>query len=198
LSRRPLTPTPKDEVLDGAPDRVGEGAGEVGRRGGRAPWWPWIVLACVVGGALVLGALGERPPATGVERVNAVARTIRCPTCQGESVAQSEAEISKEIRLDIARRLEAGEAEDQIRASYVARYGEGIVLDPSGSGIAGLVWALPVIAGVLAVAGLVAVFRRWHADAHRHATAADEELVAAALQPAPAADGDEPDGEEGS
>lgn len=192
MSRAELTPTPKDRVLDGAPDRAGEGAGEAGRRTGRASWWPWIVLACVVGAALVVGALGERPPATGVERVNAVAKTIRCPTCQGESVAQSEAEISKEIRLDIARRLEAGESEDRIRAAYVSRYGEGIVLDPAGSGVAGLVWALPVVAAVLAVAGLVAVFRRWNADADRHATAADEALVAAALSGGP--DG-EPDGE---
>lgn len=182
MSRAPLTPTPKDQVLDGAPDLAGEGGGEAGRRGGRASWWPWIVLACVVGAALVVGALGERPPATAVERVNAVAKTIRCPTCQGESVAQSEAEISKEIRLDIARRLEAGESEERIRAAYVSRYGEGIVLDPAGSGVTGLVWALPVIAGVLAVAGLVAVFRRWNADADRHATADDEALVAAALQ----------------
>lgn len=178
-----LAPTPADRVIDGAPERAGEGSGEPSPRSRRgAPWWPWALLLVVVGGLLVVGALGSRPPATQAERVNEVARTVRCPTCQGESVAQSEAEISKEIRLDIARRLERGETEQQVRDVYVARYGEGILLDPSGSGVSGLVWALPVIALVLAGAGLVAVFRRWKGQGELHATAADAQLVAQALQ----------------
>ncbi|MEZ5145219.1 MAG: cytochrome c-type biogenesis protein [Acidimicrobiales bacterium] len=196
-----LSATPADRVLDGAPERAGEGSGEPSRRPGhRTPWWPWLLLVAVVGALLVVGVAGARPPATQAERVNEVARTVRCPTCQGESVAQSEAEISKEIRLDIARRLEQGQSEEQVRDFYVARYGEGILLEPSGSGVSGLVWALPVIALVLAVAGLVAVFRRWQVRGEVHATDADEALVAQALRadaatpgtPDVPADGDDP------
>ena len=181
MSRRTLAATPADQVVDGDPDRAGEGSGEPSRRGAhRTGWWPWLAVLVVVVAALAIGALGERPPATQSERVNAVARTVRCPTCNGESVAQSDAQISQQIRVEIAKGFESGLTEEQIRDRLLERY-DDISLDPSGSGTAGLVWALPVIAGLLAVAGLVVVFRRWQRAGTLHASAADEALVAEAL-----------------
>ena len=181
MSRRTLAATPADQVVDGDPDRAGEGSGEPSRRGAhRTGWWPWLAVLVVVVAALAIGALGERPPATQSERVNAVARTVRCPTCNGESVAQSDAQISQQIRVEIAKGFESGLTEEQIRDRLLERY-DDISLDPSGSGTAGLVWALPIIAGLLAVAGLVVVFRRWQRAGTLHASAADEALVAEAL-----------------
>lgn len=152
-----------------------------GRHGWKGTWWPWLAMVVVLAAVLVIGALGDRGPATQAEQVNAVAGTIRCPTCQGESVQQSDADISKQIRIDIAQRLQRGETPDQIRSFYASRYGQGILLTPTSTGVAGLVWILPVALAVLAVAGLIVVFRRWQAREPAHASAADRALVASAL-----------------
>ncbi len=181
MSRRALEATPAEDVVDGDPDRAGEGSGEPSHRAAhRTGWWPWLGVLAVVAVALVIGALGERPPATQAERVNAVARTVRCPTCNGESVAQSDAQISQQIRVEIAKGFESGLSEEQIRDRLLATY-DNISLDPSGSGTAGLVWALPIVVGLLALAGLVVVFRRWQRAGTLHASAADQALVAEAL-----------------
>ena len=60
---------------------------------------------------------------TDAERANAVARTIRCPQCRIESVAESNVGIAREIRADIARRIDAGETDDQIADRIAAAVG---------------------------------------------------------------------------
>ncbi|MCX7620871.1 MAG: cytochrome c-type biogenesis protein CcmH [Acidimicrobiales bacterium] len=142
----------------------------------------WFGLVLVFGVVLAVAATGTRPAATDAERVDAVAKTLRCPTCQGESVAVSEALISQEIRADIRRRLTAGESPDQIRAYYVSTYGEGILLTPSATGTGAAVWVLPVVVAVLCLAGLVVAFRRWRTRGALRATPADRALVEQALR----------------
>jgi cytochrome c-type biogenesis protein CcmH len=142
-------------------------------------------MGAVLLAVLVAAALAPREPATASEQVAEISQTIRCPTCSGESVAQSDADISKQIRLDVAQRLQRGQTPDQIRAYYAERYGEGILLTPQSGGLVGLVWILPVAALVLAVGGLVIVFRRWSETPPVHASDADRELVERALEETP-------------
>jgi cytochrome c-type biogenesis protein CcmH len=111
-----------------------------------------VVLAVATGGG------GERTPE---ERVRALEGTIRCPTCKGQSVRESAAPASQAVRAEIQRRVDAGESDGEIRAFLVSRYGESILLQPPASGVAGLVWALPVVLVVVGVAGLAVLFRRW-------------------------------------
>jgi cytochrome c-type biogenesis protein CcmH len=152
-----------------------------GRRVLRRSWRPWIPLALVLGLALAVGAVGSTGPATNEERVTAIARTIKCPSCQGESVADSSAPVSQTIRVEIAQGVEQGQTDDQIRQRYVDTYGKAVLLIPTGSGIGGLVWVLPVVALVAALAGLFVAFRRWGEQAPVAATDADRALVQAAF-----------------
>lgn len=138
-------------------------------------------MAAVLAAALGVGVVGSRPAATPAEQVTDVGLTIRCPACAGESVAQSDADVARQIRVDIAQRLQQGQTPDQIRAYYAGRYGDWVLLTPSGSGLTGLVWILPVVLAVVAGAGLVFVFRRWSRSGGRHATVADRALVSSAL-----------------
>ena len=78
-------------------------------------------------------------------------------------MADSNAAASKAIRADVRQRLLAGQSTGQIRSYLVSRFGEGILLKPRATGIAGVVWALPVAAVICALAGLVVAFRRWRA-----------------------------------
>jgi cytochrome c-type biogenesis protein CcmH len=147
----------------------------------RHGWFGYVVMAVIALVCLAIGTVRTTGPYTVDDRINAVAKTIKCPTCQGESVADSNAPTSREIRSDIADRLSRGESPDEIRAFYVSSYGEGILLTPSSSGVTALVWVLPVLVLVGAVAGLVFAFRRWRGTGSARATDDDRALVESAL-----------------
>ena len=124
-------------------------------------WLGYVIMAVIAVTCLAIGTVRTSGPYSVEDRINAVAKTIKCPTCQGESVADSNAPTSREIRDDIAERLTRGESPDDIRAFYVNSYGDEILLTPSGSGVTAVVWVLPVLVLVGAIAGLVVAFRRW-------------------------------------
>lgn len=157
-------------------------------------WGVWLAMALVLGSALFVGTVKQTGPMTNADRLTAIARTLKCQQCIGESVAESDAEISRAIRKDIGLRLEAGQTDAQIREAYREQYGDEILLTPSSSGVTGLVWILPVVLLVVAMAGLVAAFGRWRVRGEVHATEADRALVAEALVHEP---DDEPDDELG-
>lgn len=103
----------------------------------------------------MISALGSPRPRTPEDRVAAIARTVRCPTCQGQSAAESDAPASLAIRGVIDRQLRAGDNATVIRAYLADRYGPDILLQPPASGATILIWLLPV-AALLVGATLVA------------------------------------------
>jgi cytochrome c-type biogenesis protein CcmH len=139
-----------------------------------------LVVALVVV-ALVRAGVDGADPSTGDERVRDIAATMKCPVCAGQSVAESDVEAARAIREEIGRRVEDGQSDDEIRDAIAASYGERIQLTPSGRGFEGLVWVLPVVALVLALAGVTAAFARWRGQAVVAASDADRALVDQAL-----------------
>jgi cytochrome c-type biogenesis protein CcmH len=123
-----------------------------------------VALLVVLTTALVAGATaGGGEPASAAERTSHLAKELRCPTCRGLSVADSDAKAAEAIQDEIRARVDAGQSDDEIRRFLVSRYGEDILLKPRSSGVTGLVWALPVVALVAAGGGLAFAFRRWSA-----------------------------------
>ena len=156
---------------------------EDGGAGALRRWLPYLLLVPVLGIALFVGAGGndgDAPP-TAAQRATRIAGEVRCPTCEGLSAAESESSASVAIRQEIRRRIDAGETDDQVRSFLVGRYGRDILLTPEGSGLAGLVWALPVAAFVLGAGALVLTLRRRRAQPLRAATPEDRLLVEQAL-----------------
>jgi len=158
------------------------------RPGLRALGWP--LLAIVLGVSLLIGVTGSRPPRTAEDRARALSETVACPVCDGQSVAESDSEAAKGIRSVISTRISEGATDAQIRDELAAAYGEHVLLTPGRTGVASLVWTLPVVALVAAVAGLALTFRRWRRAGGARATDADRELVAAARRSDGYADGD--------
>jgi cytochrome c-type biogenesis protein CcmH len=107
-----------------------------------------VLLALAVGGAVALGA-----DQAGIGRTQAetVAAELRCPDCEGLSVADSPSVAAAEIRRQIAALLAEGATPDEVRAHFVARYGEWILLVPS----APWAWAIPFV--VVTAGGLALV-----------------------------------------
>ena len=137
---------------------------------------PWIALVVVVAGALAVGTFDRGGGArTDEERAQELAEGFRCPTCAGQSVADSDAPAAKAIRTQIARQIDEGRSDGEIRDYVLSRYPRSEQVPPR-SGLAGLVWVLPVAAVVVAVAGLAVAFRRWRVVGDRR-VASDEDRV---------------------
>jgi cytochrome c-type biogenesis protein CcmH/NrfF len=120
----------------------------------------WLGLAGVVLVALFVGVT-DRDPATADERARRIGDSVMCPACSGESVTNSQAPAAVNIRRQIKARVDQGQSDQQIRDALAQAFGERVILNPPKSGIAGLVWVLPVAALVAGLAGLVVAFRRW-------------------------------------
>ena len=113
---------------------------------------------------------------TDAQRANHLNAQLRCPVCQGLSVADSHSSTSLAIAADVRHRVAAGQSDGEIRDAYVARYGEWILLNPPGR--AGVIaWLLPIaLVGAAAVAVALAL-RRWSVATLRTPTDADRRLV---------------------
>ena len=121
----------------------------------------WIVMAVVAVGALVVGAVDDEGSPSVDDRVENIAATIRCPTCRGQSVADSDATQARQVREEIRERVEEGQSGDEIRAYFATAFGEELLLTPPSSGVGSLVWVIPVAALVAAAIGLGLAFARW-------------------------------------
>ncbi|MDP1572080.1 MAG: cytochrome c-type biogenesis protein CcmH [Vicinamibacterales bacterium] len=120
------------------------------------------VIALVVAGALavLLGfALREpAPPPDPGSEAQAIAGAIMSPFCPGLVLTACPSENARELRTEIRERLEAGEARSAIEADLVARFGQGVLADPSslpGGRIAVLVPAALGLAGLVAIAAFL-------------------------------------------
>ncbi len=137
----------------------------------------WLCLLAAALSALVISTQVDGPPRTNQDRVRALSEDFACPTCDGQSVAESNAVIALEIRRDIQRRVDDGQSDGEVTNALISAYGESIDLRPSTGGIVGLIWTVPVVVMVFGFAALFAVFRRWQSIDVEGASDADVELV---------------------
>lgn len=140
----------------------------------------WIAIAALVAAALALGVRPDGGSLAGSADVAQIAAGLRCPVCQGLSVRDSDSPAARSIRDDIAQRLEAGETPAEVRAAYVERYGEWILLRPGSSGLAGLAWAIPTAGAAAGAVALGAALYGWRRRRDAVPTVAQQELVTGA------------------
>ena len=110
----------------------------------------------------MLGAAQQTPADSLLEaRTAEVAAQLRCPVCQGLSIQESPSELSQQMRAVVKDQLRAGKTPDEVKAYFVSKYGEWILLEPKAKGFNLLVYALPVllVAGGLGV--IVIAVRKW-------------------------------------
>jgi cytochrome c-type biogenesis protein CcmH len=142
----------------------------------------WIAIALLAITSLGVAAFDDGPPRTTEEQVEAIAKTLKCPVCGSQSVADSDVAASRAIRAEIAQLVEEGESPSEIRAAIGASFGDQVQLIPSASGFAGLVWILPVVVLIVALAGVAAALARWRRRSRGSPSDADRALVETALQ----------------
>lgn len=82
---------------------------------------------------------------------------LRCLVCQGQSIADSDAELAGDMRDLVRRRIAAGEKPSAIRAWLIQRYGTWISYKPTDEPAAWPLWLAPL---ALLVAGAWLIRRR--------------------------------------
>jgi cytochrome c-type biogenesis protein CcmH len=122
-------------------------------------------LAAVVLFGLGLGLRDQH----GTDRVRDITTRLRCPVCQGESVADSPSQNAQEIATLVKQQVDAGWTTPQIEQYFVNRYGSFILLDPPRSGSTLWLWVAPV---VVVTVGLVAMLSRLDRSRRRRLTMA--------------------------
>ena len=94
-------------------------------------------------------------------QVREIASELRCPVCQGLSLQDSPSELAQEMRDVVRGQLEEGKTVDEVKAYFVASYGEWILLEPTARGFNLTVYLLPVVAVLGGALLLLVVARRW-------------------------------------
>jgi cytochrome c-type biogenesis protein CcmH len=83
--------------------------------------------------------------------------------CQGESIQDSPAALAQEMRAIVREQLAAGRTPDDVKAYFVDKYGEWILLRPKAQGWNMLVYVLPLVVLLIGAAVIVRATRRWTA-----------------------------------
>lgn len=78
-------------------------------------------------------------------RYQALSAELRCPKCQNQNIADSNAPIAKDLRKLLHQQLETGASDDQIKQFMVSRYGEFVLYRPRFSGATAMLWLAPAL-----------------------------------------------------
>ncbi len=136
----------------------------------------WLMVAALAAGpaddpgkGLIAGLPpGPVPAAHEVEpRTHAIAVSLRCPVCQGLSVADSTSPAAVAFQRRVRELVALGYTDEQIRDYFVDRYGEWILLDPEMTGLNAVLYLLPGLLlglGAVWVGATVAQWRKEPSD----------------------------------
>lgn len=97
------------------------------------------------------------------KKARALMETIRCLTCQSQSIADSNASMAGDMRSQIRERIIAGEQPEHIRAWLIERYGDWVSYEPTAAPILWPLWGAPVLLlglGLLLLRGRIKRRRR--------------------------------------
>ena len=107
-------------------------------------------------------------------RARTLSEGLRCPVCRNESIDESNADISRDLRLLLRERLVTGDTDEEAVQFLVDRYGAYILLNPRASGANILLWLAAPIMLIMAV-GIAFASVRARSKAQVSAPLSDDE-----------------------
>jgi cytochrome c-type biogenesis protein CcmH len=151
----------RQDAYAGAPGMRERGKRRLWRRGSARCGWPMVLgLVGLVMAGFTPWALGAA--ASDLEaRVREVASQLRCPVCQGLSVADSPSELANEMRTLVREQLQQGKTSAEVLDYFAQRYGEWILLAPPKRGFNLVIWVLPFVLLPIGAAAVYLGARRW-------------------------------------
>ncbi|WP_234855163.1 cytochrome c-type biogenesis protein [Paracoccus everestensis] len=113
-----------------------------------------ILLALLLPVAAFAVQPDEVLPDAGQEaRAREISQKLRCPVCQGENIDESNAPISRDLRLYVRERIVAGDSNDQVIEAVVDRFGEFVLFEPRARGGNLVLWLAGPVMALLALLG---------------------------------------------
>ena len=95
-----------------------------------------------------------------VDRVEAIGQRIKCPVCQGESIANSPSAMARDMMSLVSERVAEGASDDEIVDELLVSYSGAVLLDPPARGATLALWLAPLAA--LALGTIVILWWRRH------------------------------------
>jgi cytochrome c-type biogenesis protein CcmH len=116
-------------------------------------------------------------------KTDEVAGLLRCPVCQGSTVADSPSSTARNMKAEVRDLLAQGFDQEQVLRYFELSYGEFVRLAPEAKGVNILVWALPLAALVLGLAVMAVSFARYRSRKARPTPAREDVPGRDALPP---------------
>ena len=110
-------------------------------------------------------------------RYHQLSQELRCPKCQNQNIADSNAPIARDLRVVLYEQLEAGQTDAQILDFMVARYGQFVRYRPEVDRQTALLWWSPLLLLVLGGVGVGRHFRKKDHHPAQGLTAAERDQV---------------------
>jgi len=102
-------------------------------------------------------------------RFQNLTRQLRCLVCQNQDLADSDADLAKDLRRQVFEMMQSGKSDDEIKQYLVARYNDFVLYDPPLKPGTWLLWFTPAVLVLVGAIVLGAVLRK----RTRHAAVAD-------------------------
>lgn len=93
-------------------------------------------------------------------RARGISQSLRCPVCQGENIDESNAAISRDLRLYVRERLVAGDSDAQVIDAVTTRFGEYVLFEPRAEGGNLILYAAGPLMALVAALGAWGFLRR--------------------------------------
>ena len=114
-------------------------------------------------------------------RYHQLSQELRCPKCQNQNIADSNAPIARDLRVVLYEQLEQGATDDEILAFMVARYGEFVRYRPGVDRNTVLLWTAPGLLLMLGAASLLIHLRQRTSAQSTDLTEAEQAEIARLL-----------------
>lgn len=114
-----------------------------------------IAIGAIALGVIVVGlAGGPASEPLPEQRIESLSAAIKCPFCNGESLADSGSSVAGDYRKIITERVNSGATDEEILDEFASRFGDSYILDGSTTQWTVALWAIPV---ALLIGGMVAI-----------------------------------------
>ena len=87
--------------------------------------------------------------ATQQELYQGIIQEVRCLVCQNQSIAESNAELAKDLREEIFQQVEQGRNEAQVKSYLQERYGDFVLYEPNFKQSTYFLWLSPILILIL-------------------------------------------------
>jgi cytochrome c-type biogenesis protein CcmH len=121
-----------------------------------------LLIAAVFWATTALAAPFDTPLPNAAQeaRAQALFGQLRCVVCAGQSLADSNAALARQMRMHVRTQVEKGATDPEIIAFFVVRYGEEALLAPPTHGPLALLWTMPALLLLGGIAYLIHRYRR--------------------------------------